>query len=65
MSQRVATKDNHESPPEQAMQQTCEKCGTIWIADEFLKCPVCKCPPHDWTKDGETCAKCGIKDWMT
>lgn len=24
-----------------------------------------KCPPHDWSKDGERCCKCGIKDWMT
>jgi hypothetical protein len=24
-----------------------------------------KCPPHDWTKDGERCSKCGDKDWMT
>ena len=24
-----------------------------------------KCPPHDWSKDGERCCKCGTKDWMT
>lgn len=24
-----------------------------------------KCPPHDWSRDGERCSKCGIKDWMT
>lgn len=40
-----------DSPAEQAMQQTCEKCGTKWTADEFLPCPVC-------VQIG-TCLKCG------
>jgi len=22
------------------------------------------CPPHAWSRDGETCTKCGDKDWM-
>lgn len=32
-----------DSPANQAMQQTCEKCGITWTSDEFLPCP--KCPP--------------------
>lgn len=30
-----------DSLAEQAMQQTCETCGTIWAANEFLPCPKC------------------------
>lgn len=35
-------KEGLNSPAEQAMQQTCEKCGCKWTADEYLPCPVCK-----------------------
>ncbi len=35
----------------------CPNCDTDWAWD--------KCPPHSWIRDGETCSKCGTKDWMT
>lgn len=35
-------KEGLNSPAEQAMQGTCEVCGTMWRSDEFLPCPVCK-----------------------
>lgn len=53
--------ERHEAVAEE--MRAALKSGQQADPSEILKQK--ECPPHDWSKDGERCCKCGTKDWMT